>query len=134
MLVNKDCGCGLTYELVWRNSKFFERLPRGKNGDSLKSFHREQIVVASDDCVGSGVHRAGEYMNIIRVAQRGGNGDGAAFDDQRGCPDQRDDFLRVPVPFFNPLAEFISLDDFLELGQDRGRNTQRGNAVQQSIH
>lgn len=73
-------------------------------------------------------------MNVIRVAQRGGNRDGAALDDQRGGPEPRDNFLRASTPFFSPLLEFIPLDHLLELGQDSGRNTQRCNAVQQSIH
>ncbi len=60
--------CGFKFELVWRDSKFFERLPHVKNGYAFESSHREKIVVAGYDCVGAGVRRAGEHMNIIRVA------------------------------------------------------------------
>ena len=71
----------LRVRLACRNSQLFQRLPHRKDRYALKTFHGKEIVVAGYNCIGTRVHRTGENVNVIRIAKRWWNWNGAAFDD-----------------------------------------------------
>ena len=69
------CPIGIfAVRLRYWDSKSFQSLPYGQNRYACERFHREQIVVASDDCIGTCARCAGQHMDVIRSRNTAGRG------------------------------------------------------------
>ena len=68
------CGDRMANELLHRQSQSSQRLFNPNDRDALERFEDQQVVVASDDCVGSGTDRRRQDFQVFRISQQGNIG------------------------------------------------------------